>query len=158
MNKQYFKPHIPLPHWCEVCTNCAPNGWRWKWSLGTAGRRSAQWFLSPWFIEIYICLNLPCMRFFLTIFIYIIYIYVYIFFIYKITRSIALFSCGQACPECQHALICAITCQHGPTLQFVSCAQKRSLWETDGLDQCHDSQQQTQHRRFIGSFYKGPCP
>ena len=28
----------------------------------------------------------------------------------------------------QHAPICAITCQHGPTLQFVSCAEKDSLW------------------------------
>ena len=24
--------------------------------------------------------------------------------------------------ECQHAPICAIPCQHGPTLQLVSCA------------------------------------
>ena len=30
--------------------------------------------------------------------------------------------------ECQHAPICAITRQHGPTLQFVSCAEKDSLW------------------------------
>ena len=29
--------------------------------------------------------------------------------------------------ECQHAPICAIPCQHGPTLQFVSCAEKDSL-------------------------------
>ena len=29
--------------------------------------------------------------------------------------------------ECQHAPMCAIRCQHGPTLQFVSCAGKESL-------------------------------
>ena len=46
--------------------------------------------------------------------------------------------------ECQHAPICAITCQHGPTLQFVSCAEKDSLCGTvmmglnrKCLDQCH---------------------
>ena len=32
--------------------------------------------------------------------------------------------------ECQHAPICAITCQHGPTLQFFSCAEKDSLCGT----------------------------
>ena len=48
--------------------------------------------------------------------------------------------------ECQHAPICAITWQHGPTLQFDYCAKKHSLCGTvmihDGLkltclDQCH---------------------
>ena len=32
--------------------------------------------------------------------------------------------------ECQHAPICAIMCQHGPTLQFVSCAEKDCLGGT----------------------------
>ena len=32
--------------------------------------------------------------------------------------------------ECQHAPICAITCQHGPILQFVRGAEKESLCGT----------------------------
>ena len=46
--------------------------------------------------------------------------------------------------ECQHAPICAMTWQHGPTLLFVSCAKKDSLCGTvmmglnlRCLDQCH---------------------
>ena len=31
--------------------------------------------------------------------------------------------------ECQHEPICAIPCQHGPTLQFVSCAKKTAFLE-----------------------------
>ena len=44
----------------------------------------------------------------------------------------------------QYQPICAFTCQHGPTLQFVSCAEKDSLCGTvmmglnrKCLDQCH---------------------
>ena len=39
--------------------------------------------------------------------------------------------------ERQHAPICASTCQHGPTFQFVSCAEKESVCGTvmhDGLN------------------------
>ena len=43
----------------------------------------------------------------------------------------------------QYVPICALTCQHGPTLKFVSCAEKDSLCETvmihDGLIQSHRS-------------------
>ena len=45
---------------------------------------------------------------------------------------------------CKPAPLCAIPCQHGPTLQFASCAEKNRLsgtvmmaWILTCLDQCH---------------------